>query len=209
MDIPRDEWLTGQVARVAPFGLFVDVETPDGSAKADGLVHVSQIRDGFVENVEDEAQVGDEVKVRVVRVDLETGRMGLSMREGGGGFGAREKVDLTPFESVPTDTWLKGKVARHAPFGLFVTVSTPDGETTADGLVHITQIRDGFVENVEDEAEIGQEVNVWIQSVDVPGGKLSLSMKDEQGPDGDDEGYDDGYSSEEGAEGQADSDDGY
>merc|ERR1712066_368190 len=96
---------------------------------------------------------------------------------GGGGGGPREEVDLAPFEKVASENqWLKGKVARIAPFGIFVTVSLPDGPT-ADGLVHITQIRDGFVESCEDEVEVGQEVDVWIQSVDVVAGKMSLSMK--------------------------------
>merc|ERR1719436_519885 len=112
------------------------------------------------------------------------GRMSLSMKAddgfggGGGDRAPREEVDLAPFEKAAAENeWLKGKVARIAPFGLFVTVSLPDGGASADGLVHITQIRDGFVENTEDEAEVGQEVDVWIQSVDVAAGKLSLSMK--------------------------------
>eukprot|EP00435_Cladocopium_sp_Y103_P021449 s3910_g5.t1 len=90
--------------------------------------------------------------------------MSLSMREGfgGGGGGFREPVDLTPFENVAPDTWVNGKVARLAPFGAFVTV-TAEGKS-ADGLVHITQIRDGFVESVEDELSVGQEVEVRIDS---------------------------------------------
>merc|ERR1740117_891016 len=111
--------------------------------------------------------------------------MSLSMKEegmGGGGGGApRAPADLTPFEGMESK-WLKGIVARTAPFGIFVTVKKETGET-ADGLVHITQIRDGFVENAEDEAEVGQEVDVWIQSVDTFAGKMSLSMKGE-GMDG-------------------------
>eukprot|EP00409_Alexandrium_fundyense_P000510 CAMPEP_0185912946 /NCGR_PEP_ID=MMETSP0196C-20130402/42835_1 /TAXON_ID=2932 /ORGANISM="Alexandrium fundyense, Strain CCMP1719" /LENGTH=100 /DNA_ID=CAMNT_0028634283 /DNA_START=415 /DNA_END=713 /DNA_ORIENTATION=+ len=53
-----------------------------------------------------------------------------------------------------------GKVVRCANFGAFVTVTDPDSEAQADGLVHITQIRDGFVESVEDELSVGQEVQV-------------------------------------------------
>jgi len=174
-DLPSDEWFKGVVARTAPFGAFVTV-TLEGGEQADGLVHVSKIKDGFVDNVDDEVSVGQEVKVRIESVDLDTNRMGLSMREGfGGGGGFRDPVDLSAFESADPSTWVQGKVARLAPFGAFVTV-TMDG-STADGLVHITQIRDGFVESVEDELSEGQEVEVRIESVDVDAGKMSLSMK--------------------------------
>merc|ERR1719493_687040 len=95
---------------------------------------------------------------------------------GGGGGGFREPADLTPFQDISPDTWLTGKVARTAPFGAFVTVTLEDG-TSADGLVHITAIRDGFVESVDDELSAGQEVQVRIESVDTAAGKMGLSMK--------------------------------
>ncbi|CAK9046975.1 30S ribosomal protein S1 [Durusdinium trenchii] len=175
-DLPSDEWYNGKVARTAPFGAFVTV-TLDSGAQADGLVHVSKIKDGFVDNVDDEVSIGQDVKVRIEDVDLDSNRMRLSMREGGFGGGPRAPVDLTPFESISPDNWLKGKVARLAPFGAFVTVTTPDGDATADGLVHITQIRDGFVESVEDELQVGQEVEVRVESANNEDGKMSLSMK--------------------------------
>ena len=173
-ELSSDEWHKGVVARTAPFGAFVTVTLEDGSS-ADGLVHVSKIKDGFVESVDDEVSVGQEVQVRIESVDLDSNRMSLSMREGG--FSApRAPADLSAFENVEPDTWLKGTVARLAPFGAFVTVTSPDG-ASADGLVHITQIRDGFVESVEDELSTGQEVEVRVESVDIDAGKMSLSMK--------------------------------
>lgn len=183
-DLDPNDWHKGQVMRLAPFGAFVTVNLEDG-VSADGLVHISQIRDGFVDNVEDEVSVGQEVQVRVQSVDMDAGKMSLSMKEaygggggGGGGSSSREPVDLTPFEDMPSDKFITGKVARCAPFGAFVTVTSEDG-TEADGLVHITEIRDGFVENVEDELSEGQEVEVRVKAVD--NGKLSLSMKREEG----------------------------
>jgi len=182
VDVPSDQWLTGTVARIAPFGFFVTVAPPEGGDAADGLVHITQIRDGFVENTEDEAEVGQEIKVRVQSVDLDQGRMSLSMKEpGSGGGGSRAPADLTPFADAHPDEWLSGEVARTAPFGAFVTVTSADGKSTADGLVHITQIRDGFVESVEDELEAGQEVKVRVLSVDTGAGKMSLSMKEADG----------------------------
>merc|ERR1719401_1093120 len=97
---------------------------------------------------------------------------------GGGGGAPRAPQDFTAFESLAPDQWLEGKVARVASFGAFVTVTAPDGESSADGLVHITQIRDRFVESVEAELEVGQEVKARVLSVDLDAGKMSLSMKD-------------------------------
>ncbi|CAK9044484.1 30S ribosomal protein S1 [Durusdinium trenchii] len=199
-DLPSDEWYNGKVARTAPFGAFVTV-TLDSGAQADGLVHVSKIKDTCLMRGAStlltclstlrELRQATDVKVRIEDVDLDSNRMRLSMREGGFGGGPRAPVDLTPFESISPDNWLKGKVARLAPFGAFVTVTTPDGDATADGfldqkltvgrlvmsLVHITQIRDGFVESVEDELQVGQEVEVRVESANNEDGKMSLSMK--------------------------------
>merc|ERR1712122_238267 len=104
-------------------------------------------------------EVGQEVRVRVASVDVERGRLGLSMKaDGGAAGGLRTPVDVSAFESISPEVWLKGTVANIAQFGAFVTVTTEDGSASAEGLVHITQIRDGFIENVEDELEAGQEV---------------------------------------------------
>merc|ERR1719215_1738720 len=176
--VDPDEWLTGRVDNIMPFGAFVTATLPDGSASASGLVHVSQLKDGFVEDVNDEVEIGQEVQVRVVNVDMERGKMSLSMRGSGGGpAAARPPQDFSAFEAIPSDQWMTGKVARTAPFGAFVTVTAPDSDATADGLVHITAIKDGFVEDVNDEVSIGDEVQVRIISVDAMNGKMSLSMR--------------------------------
>jgi len=105
-------------------------------------------------------------------------RLGLTMAEDKVGVRPpRRPIDLSSFESVSRDEWLTGTVARCMPFGLFVKLTPPGGGREAQGLVHITEIRDGFVENTEDEAEEGQEVQVCVKNVDSASGRLSLSMK--------------------------------
>jgi len=177
-ELSPDDWYTGTVDGIVPFGCFVSVTLPDGPT-ASGLVHISQIRDGFVDNVEDEVEVGQEVQVRVLNVDMDRSKISLSMKQGFGGGAPRGPADVSAFEKVASSEWITGKVARTASFGAFVTVTSPDGSATADGLVHITRIKDGFVESVEDELEVGQEVQVRVESVDVAGGKLGLTMKAE------------------------------
>merc|ERR1712137_1507863 len=109
---PSDQWLKGQVVKTAAFGAFVSVTLPDGPT-ANGLVHITQIKDGFVESVEAELSVGQEVDVLIKEVDLNAGKMSLSMVDGSGGGGggaggSREPVNLAPFEAFPSDQWLKG-----------------------------------------------------------------------------------------------------
>jgi len=67
--------LVGTVRNVVDFGAFVDV-----GLKSDGLVHVSQLADKFVKHPMDVVAIGDIVKVRVIQVDAQKGRLGLSMK---------------------------------------------------------------------------------------------------------------------------------
>jgi len=70
------EWREGKVTSVVPFGAFVDI------GGIDGLVHISQLGvSGYVEKAENVVQPGQTVRVRVVEVDAERQRIGLSMRE--------------------------------------------------------------------------------------------------------------------------------
>jgi len=61
---------------VVDFGAFVDI-----GVKQDGLVHVSQMADRYVKNPLEVVSVGDVVEVRVISLDLERGRIGLSMKK--------------------------------------------------------------------------------------------------------------------------------
>jgi hypothetical protein len=67
--------LTGTVRRIMPYGAFVDI-----GVGRDGLVHISELSEGWVQSVEDIVSVGQEVTVRVKDVDLRRNRIGLSMK---------------------------------------------------------------------------------------------------------------------------------
>jgi uncharacterized protein len=71
-----EKWYMGTVRNIVDFGVFVDVGVGE-----DGLVHISELSDSYVESPYDVVSVGDRVRVRVVRVDEERGRIALSMRE--------------------------------------------------------------------------------------------------------------------------------
>ena len=76
-DLSEGMVLTGTVRNVVDFGAFVDI-----GVKHDGLVHVSQMADRYVRNPYEVVSVGDVVQVKVVKIDRERGRIGLSMRLG-------------------------------------------------------------------------------------------------------------------------------
>ena len=77
-DLREGMVLWGTVRNVVDFGAFVDI-----GVKQDGLVHVSQMADRYVRNPHEVVAVGDVVEVRVINVDIERGRIGLSMKEQG------------------------------------------------------------------------------------------------------------------------------
>lgn len=75
-DLKEGMVLTGTVRNVVDFGAFVDI-----GVKQDGLVHISQMSDRFIKNPFEVVNVGDIIKVRVVSIDRDRGRIGLSMRD--------------------------------------------------------------------------------------------------------------------------------
>lgn len=74
-DLEKDMPLNGTVRNVVDFGAFVDI-----GVKEDGLVHISQLSDRFVKHPSEIVKVGDIVKVKILEVDLEKGRISLSMK---------------------------------------------------------------------------------------------------------------------------------
>lgn len=167
---------TGTVVNTAPFGAFVDI-----GAERQGLVHISCLKDGFVDNVDDVVQAGDDVEVWVKSV-TDDGKLGLTMVEskigGGGGRPARGPVDLSGFVDHVWGDRMDGKVVSITNFGCFVEVTPPDGGAgPQQGLVHVSEMSDGFVEDPWSIVEVGQEVSVLVKDVDTDAGRLSLSMK--------------------------------
>ena len=74
-DLKEGMILTGTVRNVIDFGAFVDI-----GVKHDGLVHISELSDKFVKNPSDVVSVGDVVKVKVIKIDTERQKVGLSMK---------------------------------------------------------------------------------------------------------------------------------
>lgn len=153
--------LTGRVRSITEFGAFVDL-----GGGIDGLVHVTEISRKRVAHAKDVLTVGQEVQVKVIKLENEGKRISLSMKE----------LEKDPWDGiterlVPGSTFA-GKVARHADFGLFVEL-----EPGVDGLVHVSQLPPGLT--LKDEAvAVGQAVTGWIREVDAVNRRLSLTLRE-------------------------------
>jgi protein Tex len=104
-DLKEGMSLPGVVTNVTHFGAFVDL-----GVHQDGLVHVSELADRFVKDPAEVVSVGQKVRVRVVSVDLERGRIGLSMKQKG-----REAPERAAAAPTPRKTEPKPRSPRPAP----------------------------------------------------------------------------------------------
>ncbi len=152
--------LKGRVRSLTDFGAFVDL------GGIDGLVHVTEISRRRVAHAKDALAVGQEVEVKVLKIDAEGKRISLSMKE----------LEADPWDGIGSrlapGTPFSGSIARHAEFGLFVEV-----EPGVDGLVHVSQLPPGLT--LKDEAvAVGKSVNGWVREVDTGHRRLSLSLRE-------------------------------
>lgn len=92
-DINRGQMYTGTVTRIENYGAFVDI-----GAERPGMVHVSELADGFIKSPEDVVSVGDEVEVRVIKLNRRNRQIDLSMKT------AMEDVQaaVEPEQNIPT-----------------------------------------------------------------------------------------------------------
>jgi protein Tex len=121
-DLKEGMVLQGTVTNVVAFGAFVDV-----GVHQDGLVHISELADRFVQDPNDVAKVGDRVQVRVLSVDLKRQRVALSMK--GGAAGGRGQPPSSPAPSRPADP----PASRDAPAARQSPTAAPAKPPVDDG----------------------------------------------------------------------------
>jgi len=159
---PGDE-VEATVARLEPFGAFVDL------GGVDGLVHVSEIMHGRVGHPRDVLREGEKVRVRVLRIDAGKegrSRIALSIK-------AAAPDPWTGIETrFATGTRVRGVVARLAEFGAFVTVAPG-----IDGLVHVSEVALRPVKHVKEALSVGEEIETVVLSVDPVKRRISLSIR--------------------------------
>jgi small subunit ribosomal protein S1 len=148
------------VKSVKPFGAFVDL------GGADGLIPISELSWSRVEKVEDVVKPGQLVDVKVMRIDPENRKVGLSLRVLHGNPWDEFARQHRPGARVT------GKVTRVADFGAFVEL-VPGIE----GLLHVSELSTQRVRRVRDVVSEGQSVEVQIQNIDPDSRRISLSLK--------------------------------
>jgi predicted RNA-binding protein with RPS1 domain len=151
----------GVVRKLMDFGAFVDL----GSG-VDGLIHVSQLGWGRIKHPRDVVQEGQTIRVRVEKVDKDTGRIGLSYRD------QLQNPWTNVDQKYPTGTVIHGRVVKLMEFGAFVEV-----EPGVEGLVHISELSHKRVARVGDVVKEGDEIDAAVLSVDPKAQRISLSMK--------------------------------
>ncbi len=149
----------GSVTAVTDFGAFVKFD-----ANLEGLVHISEIAWQRIDHPRDVLKVGDRVRAEII--NIEGSKIFLSMKK---------LVDdpwLRVGEKYKVNQWVKGRVLKINPFGLFVELD-PD----IHGLAHISELSDKPVKDVNEVARTGDEFDFRIVSIDALNHRLGLSLK--------------------------------
>jgi small subunit ribosomal protein S1 len=150
----------GTVSSVVNFGAFVDL------GGMDGLVHVSELSWKHVDHPASVVQVGDEIEVQVLEVDLDRERLSLSLKA----------TQQDPWQEFANNhrvgELVYGRVTKLVPFGAFVQV----GEGI-EGLVHISEMAAHHVDLPEQVVTPGEELWVKIIDLDLQRRRISLSIK--------------------------------
>jgi small subunit ribosomal protein S1 len=151
----------GTVKSFTSFGAFIDL------GGFDGLLHVNDMRWRHVSSPKEAVVIGEELDVKVIRLDRESQKVNLSLKH----FTPDPWTTLE--ERYATDDVVTGKVTKTAEFGAFIEI-----EEGIEGLLHISDM--SWVKKISHPREVlrtGDEVQVKILAYDLERGKLSLGLK--------------------------------
>lgn len=148
----------GTVKNVTDFGAFIDL------GGADGLLHISEMSWGRVDNPKHVLKVGENIKVLIK--DINGKKIALSLKF------EDQNPWLTAAEKYQVGSIIEGRIARMTDFGAFVEL-----EPGVDALLHVSQISRERVEKPADVLEVGQIVTVKVVDFNEDERKISLSMK--------------------------------
>jgi len=151
----------GVVSSLADFGAFVNI------GGADGLIHVSELSWSMVNHPSEVLNVGQKVQVKVISVEKERKRIGLSLRQ----------LQPRPWDTL-ADRYNEGDLVRAVitrikDFGAFARLVGEPGE----GLIHISEMSHEHVERSEQVVTVGEEYEVKIIRLDTQRRRMGLSIK--------------------------------
>lgn len=161
--IEPDMTVTGTVKNVTDFGAFIDL------GGADGLLHISEMSWGRVDNPKKMFAVGDEVTSFIKEINGSKIALSLKFED--------KNPWLTAAEKYAVGTVVEGRVARMTDFGAFVEL-----EPGVDALLHVSQISRAHVEKPSDVLSKDQIITAKVVDFNEESNKISLSMKAIEAP---------------------------
>ncbi len=150
----------GRVTSIADFGVFVNING------ADGLVHLSEVSWDRNQKSEEILKVGQEVKVKVISIDREKKRIGLSIRR------LQDDPFAKKIESIQVGQLLEGTITRLTKFGAFARL-----EGDIEGLIHISEISENRIEHPKEVLKEGEVVTVRVIKIDPENHRVGLSVR--------------------------------
>ncbi len=151
---------TGRVTSLSDFGAFVNING------ADGLVHLSELSWDRVQHPREVLEVGQEVKVKVINIDREKKRIGLSMRA------LADDPWKSRVEKFTVGQLVEGVITRLTKFGAFARL-----EGDIEGLIHISEMADHRIEHPKEVLKEGEVRTLRIVRIDTEQHRIGLSLR--------------------------------
>lgn len=164
-ELEEGEVRTGRVTSLADFGAFVNI------SGADGLVHLSEISWDHVNHPSEILEVGQEINVKVISVDVERKRIGLSIRRLQDDPWSEQVAKLTEGQLV------EGRITRLTNFGAFARLLVEDIEGELEGLIHISEISERRIEHPKEVLHEGEVVTLRIIKIEEDSHRIGLSLR--------------------------------
>jgi len=159
-ELEEGKTYTGRVTSLADFGAFVNING------ADGLVHLSELSWERVQHPNEILEVGQEVKVKVINVDKEKKRIGLSLRA------LSDDPWRARIEKFSVGQLVEGVITRLTKFGAFARL-----EGDIEGLIHISEISETRIEHPKEVLKEGEVVALRIIRIDPEQHRIGLSLR--------------------------------
>jgi small subunit ribosomal protein S1 len=153
--------IEGRVRNLTDFGAFIEVE--EG---IDGLVHVSDISQRRIKHPSEILKKGEQVQAIILNIDIDNHRLSMGIRQ------LQPDVWDEFFDSHHVGDNVRGRIVRHAPFGIFVEL-----DEGIEGLCHISEIDDDDRDNPEERFKVGDEVELRVIKLNPSERKIGLSYK--------------------------------
>jgi small subunit ribosomal protein S1 len=168
-DLKEGEVRSGRVTSLANFGAFVDI------GGIDGLIHLSELAWTRISHPREVLQVGDEIDVHVLNVDLDQQRVALSLK----------RLEPEPwsevFQHYQIDQVVEAVVTKITDFGAFARL-----DNRIEGLIHISELADRNINHPREVLAEGDEVKVRIIHIDPERQRMGLSLKQAEETDQED-----------------------